>query len=221
MTTDELDAIVDYTKEIEKESGISYKSMNWILRLKQYIKGGGRKDNRPPAFETRDNYKAVEKALSGMKKSKLSQDMLFRRGADFQSILFLVGADPKLSPEEFKKQLSEYNDGSHMGMDRGFLSTTPYKDGGFLAGFPDGKGGVEYLIQGHAGDEALYVDKFSANKGEAETLFQAGTRFRVVKICPPEENRKVFLERKKFQGTNWKVYLETIPGVKPLRGEDK
>ena len=110
---------------------------------------------------------------------------------------------------------AKYNDGSAMVSDRGFLSTSPFKDGGFPTGGMNEADGVEFVIQAHQGDEAFYLGGNSGGMSDEETemIFQAGTQLRIVKICPPGERNIAY-------GTagSWKVYLETRPGLEPYRG---
>ena len=229
MDEEQHKAIIAYTKEEGKETAISYNSMNAILRDKSYRPGEGVEpeyDEKTKlmtnAHLTKDNFKSVEKALSALQSTRLKEDLVFRRGTNFSSLVRFLGIKPTGSVEGdmklIREKLSDINSGSYMGQDRAFLSTSPLHDGGFPAGGFSGKSnGVEYVIQGHKGDEALYLDPYSACKGEGETLFQAGTKFRIVKVCPPEEGREITVKRGNTTG-HWKVYMETIPGVEPVRG---
>lgn len=203
LSKQEQNAIIAYTG-IEE---ICYSTMNAILRDGSYKKDKTNFDANHGIEQSKRNYDAVTNCISALKKSKLPKDMVFRRGTDLQTLSFMLGINLSNGNEDIgtqiKKHIDKFNNGEQIVVDKGFFSTSPIATGGL-------PGEVEWIIQGHEGDEALYVDNYSDNHGEEETIFQAGTRFRVLKI---ETNEKT--------GTGkWNVYLETLPGLEPLRGEN-
>ena len=195
--------------------------MNAILRKGLYEKDKG--DDTPFQRGAADdvveksklNYDAVTNCINALKKSKLPLDMIFRRGTSMITLLYMLRLNRSDDPKEWMKQLRKdldlYNEGTNVILDRGFLSTASFPNAGL-----DGE--VEWIIQGHAGDEAFFIGEESIFWEEGETLSQAGTKFRLLKICPPGTGGKIYMGDQK---TTWKVYLETITDFAPLRGSKK
>lgn len=206
LTTEERDSITAYTADHRTAKGMPYfKTMNGILRKGLYEEGKGidmqlKEGGKDVVVEkSKQNFDAVTDCINALKKSALPHDMVCRRGTDLQTLLCMLGNDEA----SIRKNINKYNEGNTIIFDRGFLSTSPFPN----AGLP---GKVEWRIQGHAGDEALFIGKKSHFPIEGEMLFQAGTRFRLLKICPPRTEEQP-----------WKVYMETASELKPLRGKDK
>ena len=213
LTGKQQTSIIGYTAIKQWAKGHPYfTTMNNILRKGMYEEGGGvdaiLEHDNPDDHDyevveiSKQNFDAVTDCRNALKKSKLHKDMVFRRGTNVETLLAMLG----LKPQEYgadlsapvRKNINKYNEGNEIVFDRGFLSTTPFVDAGFVANQPDK---VEWIIQGHAGDQALFVANHSRFENEGEMLFQAGTIFRLLRICPPgtEENQ-----------VGWKVYMETV-----------
>ncbi|MGN0413056.1 MAG: ADP-ribosyltransferase [Lachnospiraceae bacterium] len=222
LTDEERTSLKNYTYDYKTSDGHPYfTTMNAILRKGLYEKGKGKDTpfQRGAADDVVEksklNYDAVTNCINALKKSKLPQDMIFRRGTSMITLLYMLrlnnSDDPKDWMKQLRKDLDMYNEGTNVIMDRGFFSTASFPNTGL-----DGE--VEWIIQGHAGDEAYFIGEESTFWEEGETLFQAGTRFRLLKICPPGTGGKIYVGDQK---TTWKVYLETITDFGPLRGGKK
>ena len=219
----EQDAIRAYTVAPEHAgSKPCYVTMNNILRKRVYKEGEGEEDTSDTDVEkSKQNYDAVTDCINALQKSKLPQDMVFRRITDLKALLGMLRLEP--SPGEnlevpIKKEIDKYNEGNEIIFDRGFLSTAAFSNSNIDAFlYDDLRDQVEWMIQGHVGDEALFIKKYSMYKTEDEMLFQAGTQFRLLRICPPGAGGVIY-KRKNGQQKIWKVYIETV-GLEPLRGK--
>lgn len=222
LEEEEIRALTAYTKEAREPGEITYRSMNRILRNTTYQKGGGLEGEGYSVEESKENYKMVEKTIEALSKTKLPQDVVVRRGTNLSALLRFLNLEVSPDNDTMKdyqtlaEQYRRFNDGNFVGFDRGFLSTSPYRNGGFFTGGIHADIGVEFVIQAHEGDEALFLQNISNSANEAELLFQAGTQLRIIKICPPAERKLL-----KGQLGSFKVYLETVKDVKPLRGENE
>lgn len=230
LAEEEKEAIIAYTADYKTAGNTPHGfTMNHILRRGEYRIDGGedvqlqyRKDINAAVEESdmdydliessKQNYLAVTNCINALKKSKLPQDMVFRRGTSVKTLACMLGMNPWMEDEELAesidKKLIKYNEGNDIIFDRGFFSASAFSDAG-----PADQ--VEWVIQGHAGDEALFLGNQSWFPEEGEMLFQAGTRFRILRMCPPG-TAKIH----KGNPGAWKVYLETIPRLEPLRGEN-
>lgn len=217
----EWNSLFGYTADKEKSKGMPYfRTMNSILRKKLYKEGKGTDtelkdgDTDDVVEQSKQNYEAVTNCINALKKSKLPQDMVFKRYTDLATLLCMLNLDLSNDQIAMEKQLEKvidmYNEeGNRLIFDRGFLSTTTKLN----VKFP---GNVEWIIQGHANDEAFYFGGKSNFGDEGEVLFQAGTCFRLLKICPLETGGKI---KKGKDQITWKVYMETISKKEPLRGK--
>lgn len=233
LTTEQQKSIRGYTADIKKYKGNPfYITMNNLLRKGLYKEGGGedkklQNDNQDhdPATKTKQeddyseiekskqNYAAVTNCIHALKKAELPQDMVFIRETNLQALLNALNLKPSEDERDLSipimKNMDKYNDGSQVVFDRGFLSTGAFPSPGL-------RGKVEWLIQGHAGDQALFIANHSHFEHENEVLFQAGTLFRILKICPPGTGGVIY---NGLQQDTWKVYMETT-GADPLSGEN-
>lgn len=125
----------------------------------------------------------IKFAKSALSKASLPEDVIVRRGSEFDSLKGLLGAD--------KGSDVVPNKDNYIGMiikDKGFMSTSPSHSGGF-------SGDIEYVIKVPKGSQAMYVDSISRHPGEEELLLNAGTRFVVedFEINKYDEIKRVFL----------------------------
>lgn len=212
LTAKQQTSITRYTAvKLQAEGNPYFTTMNNILRKGMYKEGGGvyaiLEHDNPDDHDydvveiSKQNFDAVTDCRNALKKSKLHKDMVFRRDTNVETLLAMLGLKPQENEADLssqvRKNIDKYNEGNEIVFDRGFLSTTPFVN----AGFASKSGRVEWIIQGHAGDQALFVANHSHFENEGEMLFQAGTIFRLLRICPPgtEENQ-----------VGWKVYMETV-----------
>ena len=233
LTTEQQESIRAYTADVKKYKGNPfYITMNNLLRKRLYKEGGGEdivlqndNQNNDPVTKTKQeddyseiekskqNYAAVTNCIHALQKAELPQDMVFIRETNLQALLNALNLKPSEDERDLSipimKNMDKYNDGTQVVFDRGFLSTAAFPSQGL-------KGKVEWLIQGHAGDQALFVANHSHFVHENEVLFQAGTLFRVLKICPPGTGGVIY---NGLQEDTWKVYMETT-GLDPLSGEN-
>ena len=186
---------------VKSYSGADYGWMNKTLR-------GALAESQ---LDSSDRNK-IKHTKSALDKVRTTKDRVYRRGSDFQSLLGILGED-QMTEDEFIKLLTQdpdaFNSGTRIGWDDGFLSTSPFIDGGFSRK-------VEYRIFAPAGTKAIYMAPVSQHSGEEETLFQAGTEFRVIGVhvtrdLSDEEKRAKLLNKGYAQGSTFVVYLEALP----------
>lgn len=137
---------------IYKYTGSAYDSMNEYLR--------GLRKNTPFLDE-------IKNATSALKKAKLPEEVITRRGSDYNMLDSLgFGQATKSNKSKFiGKQV----------IDKGFTSTSPSPSGGF-------SGSIEYIIKVPKGSQAMYVDSISRYSGEQELLIQRGAQFKIEEI---------------------------------------
>lgn len=214
LTPSQCDSLHDYTAAEAISQGRPYfTTINNVLRKGLYKENRDIKEiqaeqkalDKGFVYNEREmsqeNFDAVTNCRAALKQSKLPRDMVFRRATNLESLSLMLGfkpqADMTATRAQILKNIARYNQGEDIVFDRGFLSTTPFSN----AGFQNKEDQVEWMIQGHAGDHALYIANHSYFKHEGEMLFQSGTIFRILRICPPGTE-----EGQKF----WKVYMETV-----------
>ena len=164
---------------IRSYTGTSYRWMNTSLR-----------EGTVNSLTTKrqETIKATQQALL---KYSSSQDMVVRRGSSVHSLYSMCGV--KGGYDDYWLSQNSKSIIGTVAQDDGFLSTSPVSDGGFTSRE------VEYRIFVPKGSPAPYVDKYSQNRGEKETLLPAGSVSRILDI----EN----------DGDKWVVYMEFL-GVK-------
>ena len=168
------------TKErnaIKKYTGSIYTSMNRFLRRQKGLEFYD-------SYE-RDEMERIQKlckdAFSGLSKCNLEEDIVLRRGSDYDSLKGLletatgIGDVNEVMNKMGEGDFSAIPDGKVIVKDLGFMSTTPYSRGGF-------GGDVNYIINAPKGTQLLYVDEISLHEGEKEMLLNAGTNFLIEKI---------------------------------------
>lgn len=206
------DSLHDYTAaEIMSQGRPYFTTMNSVLRKGTYKESGDieaiRAEQKAIHKEynatelSKVNFEAVTNCRAALKQSRLSRDMVLRRATNLDTLSMMLGLKPGTDKEatraQIEKNIARYNQGEDIVFDRGFLSTTPFAN----AGFKNEPDNVEWLIQGHAGDQALYIANHSHFPNEGEMLFQAGTMFRLLRVCPPGTEAGQVV---------WKVYMETV-----------
>lgn len=172
ITREEKQGLVTY-------SGSAYRQMNSDLRNHTYSSPSSKKN--------------IEAAKSALNKARTTEDRVYERGSEFRALAHMLG-DSNLDYSTLRNTLDKnpeiYNSGTRVVYDDAFLSTSPI-DGGFY-------GDVKFKIFAPAGTKAAFIAPLSQHKGEDETLFQAGTRFRLLKI---KEGRG---------SADFEVYLEAL-----------
>lgn len=164
LSKDEMTANKKYT-------GPWYTEMNDVYRR-------GMRDN--------ENYvKWAEDLTSSMRRVEINQPVVLRRGVNESDLAFMLGF--KGDTSEMFAHMDEINKGGYAAEDKGFLSTSPLKSGGFTKR-------VELRIYCPTGSHAAYVDSISSHKGEKETLLQSGSMFRVHKLVKQGYNTIAYLE---------------------------
>lgn len=109
----------------------------------------------------------IKNATSALKKAKLPEEVITRRGSDYNMLDSLgFGQATKSNKSKFiGKQV----------IDKGFTSTSPSPSGGF-------SGNIEYIIKVPKGSQAMYVGSISRYSGEQELLIQRGAQFKIEEI---------------------------------------
>ncbi len=162
---------------ISSYTGASYRWMNGALRNGTVDQLTGRQ---------KGIIRATQEALL---QHSTEQDMVVRRGSSLSTIFSMCGVEEHSSFWLLDNAKSLVGS---VAQDAGFLSTSPVSEGGFHRA-------VEYRIFVPKGSPAPYVDRYSQNRGEKETLLPAGSVSRILDI----ENN----------GDKWVVYMEFL-GIK-------
>lgn len=164
-------------KAISNYTGGNFKAMNEILR-------GVRGDD--PYYRN-----LINQAQSAMDQYQTSEDLVVRRGSKATALARLLGLERDTSLEEIGKRRDEFI--GAVAEDKGFFSTTPVVKGGF-------GGAVNYKIFVPQGANMPYLESFTMNPEEYETLLPPGSMFRVVDL-------EVHQAKFRMEGT---IYLELI-----------
>ena len=165
LTKREQEGIRTYT-------GSAYRSMNTALRTGNVVGS---------------NYESqIKAAAKGLHKYKTPSDMVVRRGSNLNSLGSLLGVgDSHTSTSWYLTHREEFI--HSMAEDKGFLSTSPAPHGGFNRQ-------VEYRIFIPKGSPAPYIDNYSLNQGEEETLLPPGSQHRVIDLLEEDSKLVVYLE---------------------------
>ena len=115
-----------------------------------------------------------ESLTTALRRAQTTKPVVLRRGIYEEDLAHMLGF--KGDFHEVKAHWDEINSGDYAAEDKGFLSTSPYKHGGFTSK------DVELRIYCPAGTHAAYVDSISTHQGEQETLLQSGSMYRVLKL---------------------------------------
>ena len=185
LTEQEKSSLKEYTSD-------SYTKMNKYLRLAgsgmskgQAIESSGISENL---------LKDIENIKEGMKKVSLEKELVLRRGTDFGDLAGILGGDFKDRYTEIEsiaydytknksdiiKELNDKYSGV-VGKMHGFTSTSSLYDRGF-------DGDVEMIFLAPEGSKAISVMSISKyGTSEGETLIDAGTTVRILKIEESED----------------------------------
>ena len=181
----------------------------------------------------------VKKVYRGIEKFDLKKDMVATRNSDMKGLLHFLGmannTDIKKA-DDLIKALKENPMNGHIGMDKGFFSTTLVKGGLKGVGSPGDKNynpsfgdmQVEYRILTPKGTSCAYVAPISFYKGEKELLIQAGSAFRLVKIKTSgswkgedDDDQGKAKKKKIIKDKKIIVYLEVIQKKKEKKAPEK
>lgn len=156
---------------VEVYTGSAYTNMNEYLR--------GQTTNTKYAKE-------IKQATAALKKASLPEEVIVRRGSDY-NMLRELGID-----------ISEANKDKFVGAivtDKGFMSTSPASGGGF-------GGDIEYVVKIPKGSQAMYVDTISRHQGEEELLINRGGKYIIedVEFSIYGNVRKIYMTLKNLKG---------------------
>lgn len=189
MTEKQRDGIRTY-------SGSAYRRMNSYLR--EIGAGRSEREARSISRISEDLIEAITQASGGLSKSALEKDLVLRRGTDLGDLAGFLPGDFLDNKEKLENMsIPELNDmfqGS-LGTYHGFTSTSSLWDRGF-------SGDVEVLLyapKGTAASSIMNISKFGT--GEGETLLNAGTTVRVLKIEESDGH----------MSSDIRVFMEIIP----------
>lgn len=165
---DEMEALVHYT-------GNGFETMNGFLR-------GTTTDGVTSYTKTECSY-----LNSALGKFKTSEPLVVRRGANLDVISSMTGV--KIDYTSTAKDLNKMV--GCLGTDKGFLSTSPYAEGGFT--YKE----AELIISLPKGTHGVYVESVTLHKGEKEFLVNSDSAFRVKGWDKGGEDGKyrVFMEK--------------------------
>ena len=131
--------------------------------------------------------KLSEDLTNALHRAETDKPVVLRRGVYESDLAHMLGFNGDFS--KVKKYWDEINKGDYAAEDKGFLSTSPYKKGGFDKP-------VELRIYCPSKTHAAYVDSISTHHGEKETLLNSGSMHRVIQL--------------KEEGTKTIAYLELL-----------
>ena len=123
-----------------------------------------------------------------------------------------------LLKQKLQEKLGSGENGQAILTDKGFVSTSYDPANHFVPRGEDAVG-IEYVIKVNRGTSGMNVHGAESH-AEREILLNAGTKFRLLKICyngaegEPHRSTSNELMHPELAGTDknvWKVYLETIP----------
>lgn len=174
LNTNQREAIEAYT-------GSAYIDMNGYLRgLTQYIS------------EYKEDY--IRDAKSALSLASSPMDIVVGRGSSPEGLIGMLGEPKGIWGASGEGRLSEWvdkNKNTIVGSvikDDGFLSTSPYRGGGFDRD-------ITYRIFVPEGSHGAYIDQYSQHQEEKEFLLQAGGKFRVIDVEPGHgNNATIYLE---------------------------
>lgn len=181
-------------KGIQRYSGSSYGSMNSYLRYLQ--QGYSEADAISMSGISPDKLKNVKDAIKGLSKTKLPEDLVLRRGTDLGDLagLFMQGDFTTNKRSLYGKTPEELNQmfAGAIGKYGAFTSTSSIWD----RGFSDDVEIILYAPKGTSASSIMSISNFGT--GEGETLLNAGTTVRCVKIEQSDGHKyskiRVFLE---------------------------
>lgn len=228
-------SLYDYSLE---STDYNYKSMNKALRSDIYLKKKGIKTQTDKSKKhlEKENYDRISSIIETLKDKKTDKDIVLSRTSNIIGMGIALGivkpseltgdedADTQkiesmLENEEF---LEELNLGKTMSYDKGFVSTTAFRNGASYFKYQNSPlkkhNRVEFKIMSHAGTNALYISSLSKyqNTDEEEVLLQAGTPLRILKVVPETFVDPILqIKLKKYI-----VYAETTE-INPLEGKTR
>lgn len=221
LDEDEMDALIHYgnvdntaSKPISEMSrqDISFASMNTVLRKGAYDEHGGKEMNESGVvYESKLNMEYTTRMLKLMDRVSLPDDTLSFRYVSLHALCRVLGirtpegADNDTFRTLLMNQMGKTNKEHPVVSDSGFWSSTPIPHPTY-ADNP-----VRFFIYAPEGTKALYADSIYTQDGtgigetsEYELLFQAGTKFRVLKMEPNPDNPNMRMG----DGPMFNVYLE-------------
>ena len=157
---------------VEKDALRTYTG-NAFRRWNQYLRTGDTKDLY------RDDLSRIQQAQQALSKSAFTKGMVLRRGTDLGDLAGLIGGDFKANKDMLEQlSVAELNKrySGLVGEYKGFTSTSSLWD----RGFSDDVEVVFYAPKGTQGSSIMGISKFGT--GEGETLLNAGTRVKVLRI---------------------------------------
>lgn len=182
---------------IKMYSGSAYSTMNSYLRYLQ--QGYSEKEAAKMSNISPSKLKAVNDAMKGLSKTKLTEDLLLRRGTDLGDLAgaFMSGDFQSNRSSLYGKTASELNDmfSGAVGKYGSFTSTSSLWDRGF-------SGNVEIIMYAPKGISASSIMSISQyGTSEGETLLNANTTVKCLKIEESDGHKNSTI----------RVYMEIIP----------
>lgn len=159
-------------KGVEVYTGSAYIDMNEYLR--------GQRSTTRYANE-------IKQATAALKKASLPEEVIVRRGSDYNML------------RELGMDISKANKDKFVGAivtDKGFVSTSPASGGGF-------SGDIEYVIKVPRGSQAMYVDTISRHRGEKELLINREGKYIIedVEFDSYGDVKKIYMTLKNLKGS--------------------
>lgn len=149
----------DERKASDRYTGSWYTEMNNVYR----------RNNRAD----KQVVKYSEDLTAALRRASTEKPVVLRRGINESDLAHMLGFQGDF--DKVKANWDKINEGGYAAEDKGFLSTSPMKQGGFSKR-------VELRIYCPTGTHAAYVDSISTHRGEKETLLQSGSMYKVHKL---------------------------------------
>lgn len=184
-----IEALKDYTSS-------SYMEMNGYLR---YLAAGrSEKEAIDFSYISKSQLENVKLAIEALKKTRLEEPLILRRGTDFGDLAGLLPGDFSENKRILSgKTISELNEmfSGVVGQYASFTSTSSIWEKGF-------SGDVEvvmYAPKGTSASSIMSISKYGTSEGE--TLLNAGTKVRVLSVEKSDGHKY----------SEIRVYMEIIP----------
>ena len=164
LASKEKKAIVDYTG-------------NWYTKINNVYRRSIRDDNKVVKY--------AEDMTQAFRRVATDTPLVIRRGIHREDLAHMLGFNGDYSQVE--AHWDEINEGIYAAEDKGFLSCSPFSDGGFDKA-------VELKIYCPVGTHAAYVAPISNFKSEQETLLQSGSIYKVHKVAKEKGKIVAYIE---------------------------
>ena len=178
------DKIKDMLESQKNVTAHTKESKDWIASLSADEMYAQKKYTGPWFSEMNNVYRRGDRSnkevtkwsedlTTAMRRFETNKPIVLRRGVNESDLAHMLGFNGDFS--KVTANWDKINEGGYAAEDKGFLSTSPMKHGGFSKR-------VELRIYCPSGSHAAYVDDISSHRGEKETILQSGSMYKVHKL---------------------------------------